>query len=225
MGLITIPSDSDGTLHGASLHNDKFSTVVNAINGNLTHDNLAYPESIVILRPHSFVIPYAGPTAAGTGTNGITNVKWGVAGWHEADFVAGSGVESAYTDAASGENYLTNSLIKTEAAYNCVAVTSWWQSHPFHGTSLAPTLKLEYASTNDDDKDNWTLISSDALTVPGSATSVLQEDTWSVSGKSIPSGKYVRVRMTSGGSYAEPAHGPDLPEVHVHIVLSTRHVA
>jgi hypothetical protein len=45
MGTISINPDADGDLHDASLHNDKFQTILNEINGNLDANNLANPDS------------------------------------------------------------------------------------------------------------------------------------------------------------------------------------
>tara|TARA_R100000808_G_C2155025_1_gene166661 strand:+ start:10205 stop:10885 length:681 start_codon:yes stop_codon:yes gene_type:complete len=47
MGTISINPDADGDLHDASLHNDKFQTILNEINGNLDANNLANPNSFL----------------------------------------------------------------------------------------------------------------------------------------------------------------------------------
>ena len=47
MGTISINPDADGDLHDASLHNDKFQTVVNEINGQIDENNLKYPNCII----------------------------------------------------------------------------------------------------------------------------------------------------------------------------------
>jgi hypothetical protein len=50
MALITsILPDVDGDLHTADLHNTKFNTILNEINGNLDQDNLKYPKSFMTL--------------------------------------------------------------------------------------------------------------------------------------------------------------------------------
>jgi len=46
MAYISIPADSDGDLHDANMHNNKFNTIADKINGNIDHDNLAFPQSI-----------------------------------------------------------------------------------------------------------------------------------------------------------------------------------
>jgi hypothetical protein len=45
MGYITITGDSDGDLHTAAMHNSKFGAIASVLNGNVDHDNLAYPNS------------------------------------------------------------------------------------------------------------------------------------------------------------------------------------
>jgi len=48
MGTININPDADGDLHDASLHNDKFQTILNEINGNLDANNLVNPDSFLM---------------------------------------------------------------------------------------------------------------------------------------------------------------------------------
>jgi hypothetical protein len=50
MALITsILPDVDGDLHTAALHNSKFQTILNELNGNIDLDNLKYPKSFMTL--------------------------------------------------------------------------------------------------------------------------------------------------------------------------------
>ena len=49
MAYISIPADSDGDLHDANMHNNKFNTIADKINGNIDHDNLAFPRSDFIM--------------------------------------------------------------------------------------------------------------------------------------------------------------------------------
>jgi hypothetical protein len=49
MAKIFIQPDADGDLHTAALHNDKFQSVLNEINGNIDETNLKYPNSILTL--------------------------------------------------------------------------------------------------------------------------------------------------------------------------------
>ena len=62
MGTISINPDADGDLHDASLHNNKFQTILNEINGNLDANNLANPNSFLMFtsnagRAYTGVIP------------------------------------------------------------------------------------------------------------------------------------------------------------------------
>jgi hypothetical protein len=50
MALITsVLPDVDGDLHTAALHNSKFQTILNELNGNIDLDNLKYPKSFMTL--------------------------------------------------------------------------------------------------------------------------------------------------------------------------------
>ncbi len=46
MGYITLTGDSDGDLHTAALHNEKFGAIASVLNGNVDHDNLKYPKAM-----------------------------------------------------------------------------------------------------------------------------------------------------------------------------------
>lgn len=71
MGIISINPDADGDLHDASLHNIKFQTILNEINGELDETNLKYPKSIIQFpfSARSGVLDY-------TGTS-LPQIAWG----------------------------------------------------------------------------------------------------------------------------------------------------
>ena len=46
MAFINITGDSDGDLHTAALHNNKFGAMASLLNGNIDKDNLANPQNI-----------------------------------------------------------------------------------------------------------------------------------------------------------------------------------
>ena len=71
MGIISINPDADGDLHDASLHNIKFQTILNEINGELDETNLKYPKSII-----QFPFSARSGTLAGGGTN-LVQIPWG----------------------------------------------------------------------------------------------------------------------------------------------------
>jgi hypothetical protein len=71
MATISINPDVDGDLHSAALHNDKFQTILNEINGNLDAANLLYPKSVI-----QFPFSARSGTLAGGGTN-LIQVPWG----------------------------------------------------------------------------------------------------------------------------------------------------
>ena len=47
MAYINITGDSDGDLHTAAMHNSKFGAIASVLNGNVDHDNLTYPRSLL----------------------------------------------------------------------------------------------------------------------------------------------------------------------------------
>ena len=217
MAIINIGSDSDGTLHSASLHNDKFAVVQNVVNGNIEHANLKYPNSVVEWSADSWVIYNAGPTYDGSN-------KARVSGFHDADSVGLVGDGASYNDAASQSNYFMNSLRKTDRAYKILMVKAFWQSRPFSGMIAGFQLFLEYASSNSVTLGDWTQISTTTVTQP-SATSVMEEVTPGSMPLAVPADKYFRVRLGQGAAFVAPGNGPDLPEMHVKILLATQHVA
>lgn len=68
MGTISINPDADGDLHSAALHNNKFQTILNEINGNLDANNLANPNSFLTLTSFAgrSAVVIAGGSSAGT---------------------------------------------------------------------------------------------------------------------------------------------------------------
>lgn len=70
MGIISINPDADGDLHDASLHNVKFQTILNTMNGNLDAANLAAPKSVI-----HFPFSARSGVLAGGGTN-LIQIPW-----------------------------------------------------------------------------------------------------------------------------------------------------
>ena len=67
MGYINITGDSDGDLHTAAMHNSKFGAIASVLNGNVDHDNLTYPKSLLTWnftteKSYSFVAESGGGT-------------------------------------------------------------------------------------------------------------------------------------------------------------------
>lgn len=218
MAIINIGSDSDGTLHSASLHNDKFAVVQNVVNGNIDHANLKYPNAAMEWCGDSWVTYDRGPTHGGSNLARVS-------GLHDADSVGLVDNGSSYNDAASQSNYFMNSLRKTDRAYKILEGKLFWQTRPFDGLTGGFVLYLEYASTNSVTLSDWTQISSTSMSQAGAATSVMRELLLDGTNSGIPSGKYFRMRLGQGGSYVVPTNGPDLPEIHVKLLVATQHVA
>ena len=223
MAIINIPPDSDGTIHTAAMHNDKFALVQNLVNGNLDHSNLRYPQSIVEWGADSWESHQVGPLDAGGPDETIR-----IIGLAAADFDTGiSNAEDSYDDTYNGSNYFTNSLRKTNgSAYRIQSCDAWIQTNHFT-VNYTWTLILEYASSLSATIGDWTQIASGTLTTPGSSTSVPQYTSVSVTNANVPVNKWFRVRLINVGvssAYTPPTNGPDVPEVHVRMTAKTIHV-
>jgi len=224
MAIINIPPDSDGTIHTAAMHNDKFALVQNLVNGNLDHSNLRYPQSIVEWGADSWESHQVGPLPSGAGASTVRTI-----GLSAADFAtAVIGAFDSYDDTYGGSNYFTNSLRKTNAAaYRIQSCDVWFQSfHIVNGYTF--TLILEYASSLDPVIGNWTSVASGTLVVPAVAVSVPIQLAVAVTNANVPASKWFRVRLVNNGdgagTYNVATNGPDVPEVHVRMTAKTIHV-
>jgi hypothetical protein len=96
MGYITITGDSDGDLHTAAMHNSKFGAIASVINGNITHDNLSFPNS-------EFVIN--------------SSASQGGSGWIELDGATSSTVIGVASNSTNGRvNCHVGSIMRLPAA-------------------------------------------------------------------------------------------------------------
>ena len=218
MAIINITSDSDGTLHSAALHNDKFAVVQNVINGNIEHANLKYPNSVVEWSADTYMIPYQGPTAPTGGAEAFA------AGWNSADF-SGPTVTWSYDTNASASNYITNSFRKTDRAYKFLSTKVWYHQQPFPSSNPTWKMFFEYSDDIDIVVGNWTTIFTFDMDTDVTPAVPYIKEFDGPADVSIAAAKYFRIRLLNGASYNEPSDGPDLPEVHVKMVMATQHVA
>jgi len=225
MAIINIPPDSDGTIHTAAMHNDKFAVVQNLVNGNIDHSNLKYSQSIVEWGGDSWESHQIGPIPAAGGASTVRTI-----GLADSRFDTGiAGAKDSYNDLVNGSNHFTNSIRRTNAAaYRIQSCDVWFQS--FHWTAgYTWTLILEYANSLDPVISNWTTVASGTLLVPGAPTSVPVQLVVSVTNANVPASKWFRVRLVNigdgSGTYNVVASGPDVPEVHVRMTAKTIHVA
>ena len=75
MGFITLTGDSDGDLHTAAMHNNKFGAIASVLNGNVDHNNLKYPFSV-----GSYTFVSTGPNtyeqSGGGAASSYKNMEW-----------------------------------------------------------------------------------------------------------------------------------------------------
>ena len=116
MGYITITGDSDGDLHNAAMHNSKFGAIASVLNGNVDHDNLAYPNSELVLTATGKHIDTAMFTP-GSPVTGLTATYAGLlTGYQSVGATASSGAASAGAVATADHyNVLTGSVVKIPA--------------------------------------------------------------------------------------------------------------
>ena len=210
MGFITLTGDSDGDLHTAALHNNKFGAIASVLNGNVDRDNLAAPQSIL---NWSFGTGFG---YAITGTDQVdTNVlqiasetgSISVAGW-------------ANLNSTNAHFMLLDSVKKAPAALRLVSVDAVIYKQ---NGSIADNyvLKLQKSASVDGTyaniaTGNFTLNSGAANITPAAIT-------MSVTDGVMDQNQYFRAVFyvpNSPGTY-----NPDYPQIHVNCTWKAYHIA
>jgi hypothetical protein len=108
MGFITLTGDSDGDLHTAALHNNKFGAIASVLNGNVDHNNLKYPFSV-----GAFNFVSTGPNtyeeSGGGAASSFKNMEWYDMG---TSATSATIVANEATAAATRSNVLKASWVK-----------------------------------------------------------------------------------------------------------------
>ena len=119
MAYINITGDSDGDLHTAAMHNSKFGAIASVLNGNVDHDNLTYPRSLLTWNAwcgKGYTVDSASHT--GTSWNGVALLSY-------TDKTIGtlSATTNQPLTTASAYNVLLNSYTKAPVALEHVATS------------------------------------------------------------------------------------------------------
>jgi hypothetical protein len=118
MSFIIIPPDSDGAVHDAALHNTKFTTIINELNGNIDHENLKNPFSSVSW--NSFGTHYVV-------TDGGGDTHEQVVGWYATSSIKGQIVTAVApfvpNKLANGTNVIMNSHRRADLDYVLVGAS------------------------------------------------------------------------------------------------------
>tara|TARA_R110001599_G_scaffold11848_3_gene55855 strand:+ start:2030 stop:2710 length:681 start_codon:yes stop_codon:yes gene_type:complete len=225
MAKVFIQPDSDGDLHTAAMHNNKFQVVLNEINGNLDEKNLKYPNSIFTLESD------AGVSSEGFTVGGYASqVQRYPVGWMH---VAGGPVYiHGFGKAVSTVQVVQNSFHLAERAFNVERVIL--------GLMKSATLVDGQLWTATVETSSGITAASTWSTVAQQASVNLYNATGSVpvmyniapSAAAIPVNNYLRVTLTTpSGAWGEYvngfADGSNLgvpPPIWCKIICSTQHV-
>lgn len=217
MGFITLTGDSDGDLHTAALHNNKFGAIASVLNGNVDRDNLAAPQSLL----HWSCRTGFGTTISGdeiSDTNVLlleseTGGGLAVTGWGK-------------MDATNAYYLLLDSMKRAPVAMRLVSVDAiiYQQDGAIQDNYI---LKLQKSPAGApmgtySNMASGTFVPNYGVAVPANKIRPAPIS-MSVSDGVLDASQYFRVvfyKPTNGGTY-----GPDLPQIHVNCTWKAYHVA
>jgi hypothetical protein len=226
MAKIFIQPDADGDLHTAALHNDKFQSVLNEINGNIDETNLKYPNSIFTLHS-SASISDAGFKGSGGAPSEAQRYPVGWLNITSAPLYAWG-----WTPLSSIKHVVVNSFHKTDRALKVEKVVYGIMRSTHLTAGQTWTLSVETADSQAPTA-TWTAVSSKTTELNlGSGVDVLVYSE-NPSSSAIPTNNYLRVCLTTpSGAFGEFIGGFDdgsgrgcPPPYWCQIICSTQHVA
>ena len=202
MGYITVSGDSNGDLHDAAMHNEKFGAIASVINGNIGRENLLYPNS-------EFLI-----TCSGMGSN-----VGGFGGWYNYGTSSTSGVPVglASTNGANQCHAPINSIIRIPFAGTITEnVTAVILTAPSYNNAKNLTFSLQRASSPAGTYANIaTGITDSCYSDPATVKEITFTGT---SGQTIPSQSYLRLLIVNNDDNDYP------PNIVMTIRMKTQHV-
>jgi hypothetical protein len=207
MAYINITGDSDGDLHDAAMHNNKFGAIASVLNGNINADNLANPDGIYTMtfsggpgeQPVANVlseswVSIAGLTSATVDSNTHSNAN----GDHQCLFPSWVKVNNASDIVSCHLTYLASNAAPSTGP---PAYTAYLQS--------AGTLTGTYSTTHCTSGTlNWY-----------NASPLMREDAFTVNSAGINAGRYIRMVIVNPG-----ANSFYPPKMTLTLTLKTRHV-
>ena len=202
MGYITISGDSNGDLHDANMHNEKFGAIASVINGNIGIENLLFPNS-----QYAFTGNAIGSNAGAT------------ASYYDIGAVATSGVPDAMisSNTANHFNVVQSSLIKVPftatITENVLLIVTTMNSY-----DAAKTLSFQLQSSS--------LVNGTYTQIGSTVTNSCYSDPMNLTtftitgttGQTIPAGHFIRIVVGNNDAGDYP------PNLQFTIRLKTQHV-
>jgi hypothetical protein len=207
--ISSIVPDADGDLHDASLHNQKFNTILNEINGNIDADNLKYPDA---MQTWSFSCSFLDAQIL----DGINIVRLPT--------ITAAGFDSNLSfDVTNGANHtLPSSYTRADRAYTVTGYNMLIVASPDNVSGENFTVTFEKATDLAFSSGVTTLASiANDFEVTG-ANYVPENPTMSSSNTAIAANDYVRVRVTNPSSWS--AGTKAVPIFTLKVFLKAAHV-
>jgi len=222
MSLIVVPPDSDGTVHDASLHNDKFDIIVNALNGNVDHENLRNPYSI--LSWNSFATHFIV-------TDSATHTHNQVLGWYETTSLTEqivTGANPFIPDVTADKTHIImNSQRRAGSDYVMVGVSALIRKHSNFPASKPYVLHFQKGTTIDPTGGgaNFTTMATLSFDPFIAATTVMADvsSAISISVPALNQNEYFRIAMLNPDTVS--GSSPTLPDVWIETYFKTLHVS
>jgi hypothetical protein len=223
MAKVFIQPDSDGDLHTAAMHNNKFQVILNEINGNLDEKNLKYPNSILVLESD------AGVSSSGMKVGGAaTEPQRYPVGWFH---VVGANYVHGWANVSNTVHIIQNSFHQTDRALSVVKVNFGLMKSTSLVAGQLWTATVETSPTVTAG-GTWTTVATQGSIDLNNAQPLPVIFSVTPSSASIAASQHIRVTLTTpSGAYGEYvngyADGANLgvpPPFWCKIICSTAHV-
>ena len=188
MAYINITGDSDGDLHDAAMHNNKFGAIASVLNGNISAENLANPYSV-----------YTMTFGAGPGTL-INPATVQSESWITLTSATSAGISiNSHVAVVNANQCLMPSWTRIVRASTLLSAQLVFIGGNGPGSSSTPNGKLQKSATltgtYSDIASTGTLELYDA-----SAPLVIKESALSISSNGVNAGEYIRFVWNCGST-------------------------
>ena len=218
MAKVFIQPDSDGDLHTAAMHNNKFQVILNEINGNLDEKNLKYPNSRFVLSSS------AGPGGIGYTAAGASVTERHPHGWCRVS--GGLYVDGWGGSATSSVTPLTNSFYLATQDFTVTEVLFTAHQSTTFNTGQDWTFSVE-KSNQIESAGTWTTIASITNDLRDATTPDLIALVPSISVSGVSNNDYLRVSVTTPSTWTgtfQSGYTFLPPPVHCKITCTARGV-
>ena len=196
MGYVTITGDSDGDLHTAALHNAKFGAIASVLNGNVDHDNLAFPNAPVILT-FSGGPGEVQPNPLVAGTNVRTE------SWYSPSSVSTTAVGQPMQNAAnSAFNVLTTSIMKIPYAATIKSVNFLYLANSQHSAAAADNYTVYLQSSSSPDGNVFTMNNASHSLNFHAASYEWRDSNLTLAVPSLAANRYIRILIANPAANA-----------------------